>query len=54
MNGNTTFTFAIVGELSRGDPAACNKVAAARKIQAFYRKYEIHQRLKSGLKHPGL
>ncbi|XP_075365109.1 glutamate-rich protein 3 [Mycteria americana] len=35
------------GELIKGDTAVCEKVAAARKIQSFYRKFKIQQKSKS-------
>ncbi|XP_068809660.1 glutamate-rich protein 3 isoform X2 [Struthio camelus] len=34
------------GEICKGKTAVCEKVAAARKIQAFYRKYKIQQKFK--------
>lgn len=54
LDGNITFTFVFLGELSKGNTAVSEKVAAARKIQSFHRKYKIHQKLKPGLKHPCL
>lgn len=52
LNENITFTFVFLGELSRGSTAVSEKVAAAIKIQSFYRKYktpEIQIRFETSL-----
>ncbi|OPJ76922.1 hypothetical protein AV530_007367 [Patagioenas fasciata monilis] len=36
------------GELNKANTAVCEKVAAAIKIQSFYRKYKIQQKFKPG------